>query len=427
MPLTISAKAAPTVTVLDSGLTVIHHAISDSAVVTMDVWVKAGSRVEPEPWAGMAHFLEHMIFKGTENLAPGVFDQVVEGVGGSTNAATSYDYAHYYVTVAADQGRTALAPLADLLVGAAIPDEEFSRERSVVLEEIRQAADNPDWLGYEALLAMVYPDHPYGRPILGTPETLMGRSPKEMRQFHRCHYQPKNMTVAIAGQVDRDTAMEWVEEMFGRFPYPESCLTKVTAIAPTLPRGDRQHMKLPYLEQARLMMGWRCPGWAEQETTHGLDMLAVILGTGRMSRLVRELREERQWVYDIACECDVQTDSTLFSITAWLDMDQVERVEAFIKEQLQALGDRPVEQAELDRAKRLLINDHQFSGETPSQLAALYGFYNTMGTFDEALTYPKHVQAISTSLIQQVAQEYLANSHYCAVILEPDTGEEDEE
>ncbi|MEM6501158.1 MAG: pitrilysin family protein [Cyanobacteria bacterium P01_C01_bin.89] len=424
MHLTLAAKTKPTVTTLDSGLTVIHHAVNDSAVVTMDVWTRAGSRLEPEPWSGMAHFLEHMIFKGTEALAPGVFDQLVEGVGGSTNAATSYDYAHYYVTVAATQGRTALEPLAELLTAAAIPDEEFDRERSVVLEEIRQAADNPDWLGYEALLGMVYPDHPYGRPILGTPETLLERSPQEMRQFHRCHYQPTNMTVAITGQVNHDTAMSWIDDMFGRFPRPEFCPVKVPAIAPTLPRSARQHLKLPYLEQSRLMMGWRCPGWAEQDTTNALDMLAVILGTGRMSRLVRELREERQWVYDIACECDVQTDSTLFVITAWLDMDQVAQVEAFIRNQLRSLGELPVEAIELDRAKRLLINDYQFSGETPSQLAATYGYYSVMGSFEDALTYPQQVQDISADLIQQVADKYLANSHYCSVVLEPNISAE---
>ncbi|MGD1850693.1 MAG: M16 family metallopeptidase [Cyanophyceae cyanobacterium] len=420
MPLTLATKSKPTVTTLDSGLTVVHHAINDSAVVTMDVWVRAGSRVEPAPWAGMAHFLEHMIFKGTEALAPGVFDQMVEGVGGSTNAATSYDYAHYYVTVAADQGKTALAPLSELLTAAAIPDGEFDRERSVVLEEIRQAADNPDWLGYEALLGMMYPEHPYGRPILGTPETLRSRSPQEMRQFHRCHYQPKNMTVAIAGQVDHDQAMSWVDDMFGRFPRPEFCPVQVPAIAPILSRGDRQHLKLPYLEQARLMMGWRCPGWAEQDTANGLDMLAVILGTGRMSRLVRSLREEHQWVYDVACECDVQTDSTLFLITAWLDMDQVERVESFIRDQLRALGEAAIGAIELDRAKRLLINDHQFSGETPSQLAATYGYYSVMGSFEDALTYPQQVQSIAPELLQQVAGQYLAESPYCSVILEPD-------
>ena len=419
MPLTLTATSAPSVITLDTGLTIIHHAVPHSGVVAMDVWVGAGSRSEPAPWAGMAHFLEHMIFKGTERLGPGVFDQVVEGLGGSTNAATSYDHAHFYVTVAANQGKAAVAPLAELLLKAAIPDDEFDRERSVVLEEIRQAEDNPDWLGYEALLAMVYPEHPYGRSILGTPDTLLARSPAEMRQFHRCHYQPSNMTVAITGQVDQSHALDWVAEMFQEFPTPVPCPASIPAIAPTLPEGDRQYLRLPYLEQARLMMGWRAPGWDDHDAANALDVLSVILATGRTSRLVRELREEHQWVYDIGCECNVQADSTLFAITAWLDLDQVERVETMIRDHLQHLRDYPVSQPELDRAKRLLINDHQFSGETPSQLASLYGYYSAMGTFHHALEYPQQIQAVTAESIQQAVQHYLSTHRYCAVVLEP--------
>lgn len=424
-----TVASTPTLTVLNNGLTVIHQQMPSSAVVTLDVWVKAGSRLESMAWGGMAHFLEHMIFKGTERLGPGVFDAVVEGLGATTNAATSYDYAHFYVTASADQGKAAFAPLAELLLNAAIPEDEFDRERSVVLEEIRQAEDNPDWRGYEALLALVYPDHPYGRPILGTPDTLLGRSPTEMRQFHRCHYQPGNMTVAITGQLSQSTALSWISDMFQGFPSPESrpetslpegCGGTVPAIAPVLSDGKRRHLQLPYLEQARLMMGWRGPGWADQDATNSLDILAAILTSGRTSRLVRELREERQWVYDIGCECHVQRDSTLFAITAWLELEHLEAVETFIQEQLQRLRDEPVGDLELARAKRLLINDHEFSSETPSQLASLYGYYNTMGTFDDVLTYPQQLQAIAADPLQQVARQYLSPHRYCAVVLEPE-------
>ncbi|MEM1425443.1 MAG: pitrilysin family protein, partial [Cyanobacteria bacterium P01_H01_bin.130] len=367
----------------------------------------------------------HMVFKGTTALLPGMFDQIVEGLGGMTNAATSYDYAHFYVTAAADQGKVVFEPLAELILRAAIPDGEFDRERSVVLEEMRQAEDSPDWLGYEALLALVYPEHPYGRPILGTPETLLERSPEEMRRFHRCHYQPENMTVVIAGQVDQATALGWTSELFQGFPIPEAsapedCVAEVPAIAPSLPEGQRRYLRLPYLEQARLMMGWRAPGWSDAETTDALDVLAVILASGRTSRLVRELREERQWVYDISCECNVQADSTLFVITAWLDWDRLESVEGKIRDHLEKLQDYPVTDEELRRAKRLLINDHQFSCETPSQLASLYGYYNAMGSVTDALTYPDQVQAVTPELLQKVAGRYLMPHRYCSVILEPE-------
>ncbi|MEM8810421.1 MAG: pitrilysin family protein, partial [Cyanobacteria bacterium P01_G01_bin.38] len=180
---------------LDNGLTLIHQEIVTTPVVVADVWVKAGAIREPAEWAGMAHFLEHMVFKGTDQLLPGVFDQEIERRGGFTNAATSHDYAHFFITLAADALPDALPYLAELLLRASIPADEFVRERYVVLEEIRQAYDDPDWLGFQALAELLYPDHPYGRPVLGTPDILNQRSPEEMRCFHQAHYQPENMTV----------------------------------------------------------------------------------------------------------------------------------------------------------------------------------------------------------------------------------------
>ena len=195
---------------LDSGITVIHQHLPATSVVVADVWVKAGSKREPKIWSGMAHFLEHMIFKGTAAITPGVFDRKIEKCGGVTNAATSYDYAHYFLTTAAPYLEDTLPLLAELLLHAAIPADEFIRERDVVLEEIRQAADDPDCLGFQALAKSVYQNHPYGWPVLGTERELMQQSPEAMRCFHRTHYQPENMTVVIVGGLAQEPALELV-------------------------------------------------------------------------------------------------------------------------------------------------------------------------------------------------------------------------
>ena len=174
-----------TVTPLETGLTVVHHHMPATPVVVADVWVDAGAALEPVEWMGMAHFLEHMVFKGTQRLRPGMFDYAIETQGGFSNAATSHDYAHFYMALAAEALPTALPDLAELVLQAAIPDAEFGRERQVVLEEIRQAQDDPDWIAFQALSEQVFPDHAYGRPVLGTAEVLLQRSPAEMRRFHQ--------------------------------------------------------------------------------------------------------------------------------------------------------------------------------------------------------------------------------------------------
>ncbi len=388
-------------------------------MVALDVWVKAGATQEPDSWSGMAHFLEHMIFKGTDSIAPVEFDQIIENRGGVTNAATSHDYAHFYVTAAASYLAETTQPLAELLLRASIPDAEFDRERDVVLEEIRQAQDDPDWLGFQAMMETVYQCHPYRRSVLGTEELLMSLTPHEMRCFHRSHYQPENMTVVIVGGVEEAQAMDLTSQAFGEFSDRWECPKLVAVAEPPLVEMRRQELYLPRLEQARLMMAWTGPGVAQLESACGLDLLSVLLADGRSSRLVRELREELQLVQAIESSFSLQRESSLFTISAVLAAEDVERVESVICDRLGQLQSELVSEVELLRCKRLLCNDFAFSIETPAQLAGLYGYYNTIAKAELAMSYPTKIQAFEPLDIQRLARQYLSPKHYAAVVLKP--------
>ena len=388
-------------------------------MVALDVWVKAGATQEPDSWSGMAHFLEHMIFKGTDSIAPVEFDQIIENRGGVTNAATSHDYAHFYVTAAASYLAETTQPLAELLLRASIPDAEFDRERDVVLEEIRQAQDDPDWLGFQAMMETVYQCHPYRRSVLGTEELLMSLTPHEMRCFHRSHYQPENMTVVIVGGVEEAQAMDLTSQAFGEFSDRWECPKLVAVAEPPLVEMRRQELYLPRLEQARLMMAWTGPGVAQLESACGLDLLSVLLADGRSSRLVRELREELQLVQAIESSFSLQRESSLFTISAVLAAEDVERVESVICDRLWQLQSELVSEVELLRCKRLLCNDFAFSIETPAQLAGLYGYYNTIAKAELAMSYPTKIQAFEPLDIQRLARQYLSPKHYAAVVLKP--------
>ncbi|MBD2003684.1 MULTISPECIES: M16 family metallopeptidase [Cyanophyceae] len=405
------------VVTLDNGLTVIHQHLPATPVVVVDVWVKAGATREPQEWLGMAHFLEHMIFKGTERLPPGVFDHVIESRGGMTNAATSHDYAHFFITTAAQYLEDTLPALAEILLNAAIPELEFERERDVVLEEIRQTYDNPDFLGFQALTESIYQRHPYGRPVLGTEEILMERSPDEMRCFHRSHYQPENMTVVIIGGVAKEPALELINRSFQHFSSPLACPLNLAEAEPPIIDIRRQEFYLPRLEQARLMMAWTGPGVDQLQSACGLDLLAVLLSEGRTSRLVRNLREEQQLVQHISSGFSLQQDSSLFTISAYLEPENLDRVEALIGDAISELQNTPVSEAELARCKRLLCNDYAFSTETPSQLAGLYGYYNTIAAAELAVTYPEKIQSFESCQLQQLAQQYLSPYRYAVTSL----------
>jgi predicted Zn-dependent peptidase len=404
---------------LSHGLTVIHQYLPATPVVVTDIWVRAGASAEPKEWSGMAHFLEHMIFKGTKYLPPGMFDRLVEHSGGMTNAATSHDYAHFFLTTAASYLPQTLPHLAEILLNAEIPEEEFYLERDVVLEEIRASYDDPDWLGFQALCDSIYQRHAYGRPILGDEAQLIKHTPNQMRCFHRTYYQPENTIVAIVGGIKEDLALSLVDESFAEFNVPSECPPSVAEAEPPLIDIRRTQMYLPRIEQARLTMGWVGPGVEQLQDAFGLDLISVILGGGRCSRLVRELQEEKHLVFHIESTFSLQRDSSLFTISAWLEEEHLERVEKIICDRLVQLQENPVSEAELERAKRLLINDYTFSTETPGQLAGLYGYYQTIATAQMSVIYPIAISQFQPLELQRIANQYLSPERYAITVMRP--------
>lgn len=440
----ISTVSQPaTILRLDNGLTVIHQYQPATGIAAVDVWTNAGSIVEIDAWSGMAHFLEHMIFKGTDRIVPGQFDQIIENRGGMSNAATSYDYAHFFITTAASDLDQTLPYFGELLLEAAIPDAEFGRERDVVLEEIRQTYDDPDSIAFDALAQTVYQRHPYGRSILGTEETLMSQSPEDMRRFHRAHYQPENMTIVVVGDVPIDEAIRSIDKSFRNFAAQTDCPRHSVEAEPPITSIRRQELRLPRLEEARLMMAWVAPGvdscvWHDDteplpwkrfsaqnqadpiRAACGLDLLSALLAEARSSRLIQELQEDRQLVYAIGSSFSLQRDSSLFTITAWLEPENLERVEAIICDRLSQIMTTPVTEAELNRTKRLLCNDYTFSTETPAQLAGLYGYYHTLAEADAAIVYPHWIEGFTAQELRDLASQYLSPYHYAAIVVKPE-------
>lgn len=404
---------------LDNELTVIHQHLPATPVVVADVWVKAGASVEPHEWSGMAHFLEHMIFKGSSRVATGEFDWVVENSGGMANAATSHDYAHFFLTTAVSYLPETLPYLADIVLNASIPQEEFLCERDVVLEEIRSSYDDPDWLGFQTLCQSLYQYHPYRRSILGEEEFLLQHSPEQMRCFHRTHYQPENMTVVLVGGIEQEIALSLVNEAFAEFSIRSECPPYKIEAEPPLTSIRRHELKLPRIEQARLLMGWIGPGAERLEDGIGLDVLSVILAGGRCSRLVRELREEKQLVLDICSDFSLQRDSSLFTISAWLEPQYLKTVEKIICDRLAELQTTAIAEVELSRAQRLLGNDYIFSTETPGQLAGIYGYYNTISTVEQSLVYPITLNRLQPKDFQRLANQYLSPERYAVTVLKP--------
>uniref|UniRef100_UPI0030D97DA2 M16 family metallopeptidase n=1 Tax=Cyanothece sp. BG0011 TaxID=2082950 RepID=UPI0030D97DA2 len=188
---------------------------------------------------------------------------------------------------------------------------------------------------------------------------------------------------------------------------------------PPLKEIRRNDIYFPRLAHGRLLMGWIGPGIDQLEEGIGLDLLSVILAGARTSRLVQELREEKQQVMDIESSFSLQQDSSLFTIGAWLDPQDLEEVEAIICDRLKQLQKEPITETELNKAKRLLCHDYIFSTETPSQLAGLYGYYQTLADAKLAFTYPILIQQYTVEKLQQIACQYLSTQQYAITVMKP--------
>jgi zinc protease len=427
-----AALTAPTVHRLSNGLTIIAEQMPVEAI-NLNVWLGAGSAVESDDINGIAHYLEHMIFKGTRQLPTGVFERQVEQRGGATNAATSQDYTHYYITTAPNDF-AALAPLQiEMVLNAAIPDDAFDRERSVILEEIRRSHDNPRRRSFYRTMEAAFEQLPYRRPVLGRTEVIERLTAQQMREFHQTWYRPQSMTAVAVGNLPVEDLVGIVADSFDaawaeRSPTilsaeTEACLTRSVHLGAEQPFGtvQRYHYEDPSLQQARLTMMWRVPGMNDVHQTYALDAIAYILGQGRTARLVRDLREERKWVTHVSASNVTYARQGVFQITAQLPTSAIGEVEGAIADHLHRLQADPIQEDELERVRTLVANQYIFGNETPSNRAGLYGYYHTLvGDLVPALNYPARIRTLDAVDIRQAAQQYLS-PQACGIVVSTPT------
>lgn len=415
---------APTIKTLPNGLTIVAEQMPVDAV-NLNVWMKVGSAVEPDEINGMAHFLEHMVFKGTPRIKSGEFEKLIEERGAVTNAATSHDYTHYYITTA-PKDFAQLAPLQlDVVINPSIPDDAFERERLVVLEEIRRSEDNPSRRIFRRAMETAFERLPYRRQVLGPTSVIEQVKPQQMRDFHDQWYQPSSTVAVAVGNLPVDNLIEIVAEGFTKLKTNSSKTTPQDSFPKIQPESPfteiiRQEYVDQTLQQARLIMVWRVPGMTELKRTYALDVLAGILGHGRMSRLVRDLREERQLVNHIGVSNMTQQLQGIFYIAAQLDAENIPTVEAAIVEHIHKLQNELVAEPDIARIRTQVANRFIFGNEKPSDRTGLYGYYySQLGDLAPALNYPAAIQAVDSLEIQLAAQEYLATDAYGIVTVTP--------
>ena len=298
---------------LPTGLTVVTEPMPDVRSVALGFWVGVGSRDEAAREAGASHFLEHLLFKGTEQRTAAEIAEAIDAVGGELNAFTAKDHTAFHVRVLAEDLDLALDVLSDIMWRPAFRADEVEAERLVILEELLMQADEPEDLAQELLASAMWPGHPLGREVLGDESSVSSMGVADLREFHDRGYRPGVTVLAAAGLVDHDRLMAGVQDRFDRSGRPPGG-GPPARVTPTAP-SERLVVRRRRTEQAHLVLGLPCVTRHDPDR-HAATLLAQILGGGASSRLFQEVRERRGLAYSVYAERTGYDDAGVLAVYA---------------------------------------------------------------------------------------------------------------
>ncbi|KQY20125.1 peptidase M16 [Rhizobium sp. Root482] len=348
---------------LQSGLTVVTENMPHLESVALGVWIKSGSRDETKNEHGIAHLLEHMAFKGTARRTARDIAEQIENVGGEVNAATSTETTSYYARILQDDVPLAVDILADILTESSFDEDELQREKHVILQEIGAADDTPDDVVFDKFAETAFADQPVGRPILGTPETVLSFTPDQIRAYLGRNYTTDRMFVVGAGALDHDRFVRQVEERFASLPQKpaESPIAEAARYIGGEVREDRDLM------DAQVLLGF------EGKAYHARDfycsqILANILGGGMSSRLFQEVREHRGLCYSVYAFHWGFSDTGIFGVHAATGGENLPQLMPVIIEELRK-SSMNIEQQEIDRARAQIRAQLLMGQESPAARA----------------------------------------------------------
>jgi zinc protease len=398
---------------LANGLKVVVIPDRRTPVVTHMIWYRVGSADETPGKSGLAHFLEHLMFKGTAKNPAGRFSLVLAELGGQENAFTSQDYTAYFQRVARENLETVMSFEADRMTGLVLSDAGVLSERDVVLEERRMRTDNdPSAQLYEAAQAALYTNHPYGRPVIGWEHEIRKLDREQALAFYRRFYAPENAVLVLAGDVDAEEVRTLAEKTYGKIARGATAAERVRPTEPE-PRAHRRvtladaRVQQPSFSRYYLVPSQATakPGEAE-----ALDVLAHLLGSGTLSRLYRALVVEQGIAASAgAWYMSTALDASRFGIFASPRPDvSLEALEAAADAVVADVAVNGVTEAELSRAKTRLIADTVYAQDNQATLARTYGAALMTGlSVAEVKSYPEHIRAVSAADVRAAAATWL--------------------
>lgn len=368
---------------LENGITLLLEPIEGVVSVSAGVWLSVGSRHEQASQYGFAHFVEHMLFKGTDSRSANDLARAVDRVGGQQNAATNREYTSYYITVVADYVDLALEILSDMYYNSIFNEEEFLRERDVILEELRMYEDTPDELIHDIFMEKMLQDHPLAHQILGTPEIIGAAKRDDLYSFYRNAYTPENTVVALAGNIDVEKIIRQAEKFFSRSD--DRRTFEKPSLTGNSPRIASFHIPRE-LEQVHFCLGVDGINRTDEDRW-ALYALSTILGGSMSSRLFQNLREKAGLCYSVYSFHSSYSDRGIFGIYSATSPGKFEKAVEMALEEVRKLLRNGVTSEELEDSKAFMKGNLALSMESTDvrmgQLARNYMGYGRHFSFSE--------------------------------------------
>ena len=342
-------------------------------LISIDIWCKAGSSFEDVDKNGTAHFLEHMIFKGSNKIMPGEFDHKIESLGGLSNASTGYDDVHYHVLVPPNNFKESLALLTNIVVAPDFNPDEFIKEKGVVIDEIKQQNDQPEERLFNYFLKRVWLSPNYANSILGTEHSIKNLEINDLVKFHSKHYTTEKICIAIAGNLSEEIYKIFEKSDLSGIKESPNLINLKNK--PSLKiRNGRESVKFDNLEFSRIFMAWFIPNLNDQKNIIGLEILASILSVGRNSRLVKILKEDSNLVESVYVDVNAGELGGLFIMEASCESKDIDLVEKQINKTIDEISNcKVLTLDEIKKAINIVKSNYIFNLETSTQLSSFFG------------------------------------------------------
>ena len=406
---------------LESGLRVVTNPVPTAQSVSANVFVGVGSRAEDSRTNGVSHYLEHLMFKGTEQRPTAIdIAEAIEGAGGVLNAYTSQEMTCYWNQVPFDKLSLAMDVLADMMQGSLIDEEELNRERTVVQQEIRRAYDQPSaWAG-RLLSQACFGDQPLGWPVAGTVETVEEFKREDFLQHIRTWYVPQNMVLSVAGNTTHEEVATAARKLF------EGAGNGQTPVVENERGGIPEHnvvVEARDISQSNLGIALRAVSRKDPDR-YPVMILNAVLGRGMSSRLFKEVRERRGLAYSIGSSVSRYNDVGVLSISAGVSADKVTETTKVIKAELMRLVNEPVGDEELTKARDYTIGNFRLGLETPMALAQRAGDQLLMlGGIEPIESVVEKLRGVTADDVQRVAKLIFRKGNYSMAVVGPGADE----